>query len=124
LRISRTWGCHLGAYITNEGWNVVEVAGRGCCVQFGNNDVASKSWVVAQASLVILSSMSDGLSSASLCRSGVGTMVECPYENDDEQLVARRGFFRRKPSIFLLWSLSSKSELSLVGVCRRLLACG
>jgi hypothetical protein len=47
---------------TGEGWCVVEVVGRGRCVQFGKNDVVSKVWVAARASLVGLSGVSDGFS--------------------------------------------------------------
>jgi hypothetical protein len=96
----------------------------GRCMQFGNDDVSSKVWVAASASLVGLSGIFDGFSCALSCRFGVGAAVECPCGNDDRQSVACGGLGQCKPCIFILRSSSSKSELSLVGVCGRLLACG
>jgi hypothetical protein len=81
-------------------------------MQFGNDDVASKVWVMVRASLVSLFGVSDGA-----MRYGVEAAVECPYGNDDRQPVACGGIDRRKPCIFLLRSSSSKLELSLVNVC-------
>jgi hypothetical protein len=43
----------------------------GRCVQFGNDDVASKVWVAVRASLVSLTGVSDGSSGASPCCCGV-----------------------------------------------------
>jgi hypothetical protein len=86
--------------------------------------VASKVWVAARASLVGLSGVSDGFSCTPPCRCGVGAVVVCPCGNDDGQLVACGGLGRCKPCISLSRSSSSKSELSFVGVCGRLLACG
>jgi hypothetical protein len=74
----------------DQGWHVAEIAGQGSCVQFGNDDVTSKVWVAARASLVGLSSVSGEFSCASPCRCGVGAAVECHCGNDDGQLVASR----------------------------------
>jgi hypothetical protein len=52
-------------------------------VQFGNDDVSSKVLIMAQATLVGLSGMSNGFSCALPCHCGVGAAVECPYGNDD-----------------------------------------
>jgi hypothetical protein len=68
--------------------------------------------------------VSNGFSCALLWCFGVIAAVECPNGNDDGQAVAGGGLGRHKPCIFLLGSSSSQSELSLVGVCGRLLACG
>jgi hypothetical protein len=133
LRLSPPWGHRVGADFSRgprEGWRVVEVAGRGGRVgrghhvKFGNDDVVRKVWVAARASLVGLSGVSDGFSCAPPCRCGVEAMVKCPCGNDYRQLVACGGLGRRKPCISLSRSSSSKSELSFVGVCGQLLACG
>jgi hypothetical protein len=47
-----------------------------------------------------------------------------PCGNDDGQLVDGGGLGGGKPSIFLFRSSSSKSELSFIGVCDRLLTFG
>jgi hypothetical protein len=97
---------------TRDGWRVAKVAGRGHCVQFGNDDVVGKFWVMARASLAV----SDGFSCALPCRCGVGAAVECPCGNDDGQPMVFGELGRRKLCIFLLRSSSSKSELSILGM--------
>jgi hypothetical protein len=87
MRLSPPWGHRLRADF-NRGPGkdgAVEVAGRGRCVQFGNDEVASKVWVAARAWLVGLSGMSNGFSCAPPCRCGVGDVVEHPCGNDDGQ---------------------------------------
>jgi hypothetical protein len=92
-------------------------------MQFGNNDVASKVWVAARASLVDLSGVSDG--SLVLHRVAVeselrwsvivATMTGNWWPVDDS-VGASPAYFLRE--------LVFKVGASLVGVCGGLLACG
>jgi hypothetical protein len=84
-------------------------------VQFGNDDVASKVCVTARASLVGLSSVSDGFSCALPCHHGDGSAMECPCGNDDGQPAAYKGFSRCKPAYYSCGARrSSQIKLSLI----------
>jgi hypothetical protein len=65
----------LGA---SEGWYVAEVADRGRCMQFGNDDAASNVWVVAWASIVGPPTCQMSFY-ASLCCCEVEAVVECAH---------------------------------------------